>query len=144
MTIATRPTGRRSAVRACEKLAAFVRATGIAMACVLIPAQILVSLVFVVGRNFFSLPATALQELEWHFFAAAVFLTLGAALLADRHVRVDVLRQRLSERARARVEIVGFLLSLLPFCAAVTYSGAIAAWDVFWIGEGSGTRIGLP
>jgi len=111
---------------------------------VLIPAQIFISLFFVIGRNFFFVPSTALQELEWHFFFAIVFLTLGGALLADRHVRVDVLRQRLPDRARASIEIVGFFVALLPFCLAVTYFGSIAAWDSYWVGERSRAGMGLP
>jgi TRAP-type mannitol/chloroaromatic compound transport system permease small subunit len=127
-----------------EKLSGLVRFVAAAAACILIPAQVVVSLVYVLGRRFLLVPVTALQELEWHFFFALVFLTLGAALLADRHVRIDILRQRISIRARARIEIAGFVIGLLPFCLAVVYFGSLAAWDSYLVGEASAAALGLP
>ncbi len=127
-----------------ERLGRVVHSVAVIAACVLLPAQIVVSLVYVLGRRFLGIPVTALQELEWHFFFTLVFVTLGAALLADRHVRIDVLRQRLSVRARARIEIAGFLTGLLPFCVAIAYFGGMAAWDAYLILEGSRAALGLP
>lgn len=131
-------------MRILERLGAIVHAIAVTAACLLIPAQIIVSLFYVIGRKFFHVPSTSLQELEWHFFFALVFLTLGGALLADRHVRVDILRQRLSNHALAKIEIVGFVVALLPFCLAVTYFGTIAAWDSFLVGERAHAARGLP
>lgn len=127
-----------------ERVESAVRWVGLAAACVLIPAQLLVSLSYVVGRHFFNVPVTALQELEWHCFFALLFLACGAALLADRHVRIDLLRQRVSARIRARIEITGFFIGLLPFCLALIGSGTLAAWDAFLIGETSRAAMGLP
>jgi len=127
-----------------ERLGAFVRAVGIVAACVLIPAQILVSLSYLVGRRIFNVPVTPLQELEWHFFFTLVFLTLGAALLADRHVRIDILRARLGERARAYIEIAGFVFALLPAAASLIYFGGQFAWESYLTGENSRAALGLP
>src|SRR5690606_23260234 len=120
------------------------RGVGIAAACVLIPGQIVVSLTYLLGSRAFRFPITPLQELEWHFFFALVFLSLGAALVADQHVRIDVLRSRFSERWRARIEIAGFFLALLPFCLAIIYFGAQSAWDAFHSAERSRAALGLP
>lgn len=122
----------------------FVRGVGVAAACVLIPGQIVVSLTYLLGSRVFRFPITPLQELEWHFFFALVFLSLGAALVADQHVRIDVLRSRFSERWRARIEIAGFLLALLPFCLAIIYFGTQSAWDAFVSAERSRAALGLP
>ncbi|MFH1346372.1 MAG: TRAP transporter small permease subunit [Pseudomonadota bacterium] len=121
-----------------------VRGIGILAACLLIPGQVLVSLTYLLGSRLLKIPLTPLQELEWHFFFALVFLTLGSALLADHHVRIDILRARFPERIRARIEIAGFLLALLPFCLAVIYFGALSAWDAFLSGERSRAALGLP
>ena len=68
-----------------DRLEALVRNVGIVAACTLIPAQILVGVSYLTGRKLSQFSITPLQELEWHFFFILVFLTLGAALLADRH-----------------------------------------------------------
>lgn len=86
---------------------------------------------------------TPLQELEWHLFFALVFLALGSAYLVDRHVRIDIVRDRLSERTKAAIEIAGFFLALLPFCLIVLYLGTLSAWDAFAIGERSRAALGL-
>ena len=121
-----------------------VRGIGVAAACILIPGQVVVSLTYLLGSRVFRVPITPLQELEWHFFFALVFLTLGAALVADQHVRIDVLRSRFSERTRARIEIAGFFLALLPFCLAIIYFGTLSAWDAFHSAERSRAALGLP
>jgi len=127
-----------------ERLGLIVRGIGVAASCVLIPAQIFISITYVLGRKLFDVPITALQELEWHSFFALVFLSLGAALLVDRHVRIDIVRGRLPERARLWIEAVGFFLALLPFCLAVIYFGAEAAARSFATGEHSAAALGLP
>lgn len=131
-------------MQALERLGVVVRTVGVVAACILIPSQILVALLYLGGRRFFRMPITPLQELEWHFFFALVFLTIGAALLADRHVRIDIVRERLSERARARIEITGFFLALMPCCIALIYFGGLSAWDAFALGERSRAALGLP
>lgn len=128
---------------ALDHIAAGVRAVGVFAACVLIPAQIVLGAGYVIARQFFHFQLTPLQELEWHFFFALVFLTLGAAYLADRHVRIDIARDRLSERARAIIEISGFFIAVVPFCLIVFIVGAEAAWGAWVTGEHSRAPLGL-
>ena len=75
-----------------DRLEALVRNVGVIAACILIPAQILVGVSYLTGRKVSQFSITPLQELEWHFFFILVFLTLGAALLAERRVRIDIVR----------------------------------------------------
>jgi TRAP-type mannitol/chloroaromatic compound transport system permease small subunit len=126
-----------------DRVAAFVRIVGLVAACVLLPAQIVLSAGAVVARRFFHIQLTPVQELEWHLFFALVFLTLGSAYLADRHVRIDIVRDRMSERTRALIEIGGFFLALLPFSLIVLYLGSLPAWDAFVLGERSRAPLGL-
>jgi TRAP-type mannitol/chloroaromatic compound transport system permease small subunit len=128
---------------ALDRVAGLVRAVGLVAACVLLPAQIVLSAGAVVARRFFHFQLTPVQELEWHLFFALVFLTFGSAYLADRHVRIDILRDRMSGRTRAIIEIGGFFLALLPFSLIVLYLGTIPAWDAFIIGERSRAALGL-
>lgn len=136
--------GGGDVIRAVDRIAALVRIVGLVAACVLLPAQIVLSAGAVVARRFFHFQLTPVQELEWHLFFALVFLTLGSAYLADRHVRIDIMRDRMSERTRALIEIGGFFLALLPFSLIVLYLGTIPAWDAFILGERSRAPLGLP
>jgi TRAP-type mannitol/chloroaromatic compound transport system permease small subunit len=128
---------------ALDRVTAFVRGVGLVAACVLLPAQIVLSAGSVIARRFLHFQLTPLQELEWHLFFALVFLTLGSAYLADRHVRIDILRDRMSARTRAVIEIGGFFLALLPFSLVVIYLGTIPVWDAFTVGERSRAPLGL-
>jgi TRAP-type mannitol/chloroaromatic compound transport system permease small subunit len=121
-----------------------VRGVGVAACCVLLPVQIVLGVFYVVARPFFSFQLTPLQELEWHLFFALVFLCLGMTHLADRHVRIDILRGRFSERTRAIIEIVGFLVALLPFALAMIYYGTDNVIVAFVTGERSRAPLGLP
>ena len=129
---------------AIESISRLVRAAGLFAAYVLLPAQIVLSVGYVVARQFLDFQLTPLQELEWHLFFALVFLTLGSAYLGDRHVRIDIVREHMSERTRAVIEILGFFLALLPFTLIILYLGSITAWDTFAIGERSRAPLGLP
>jgi len=122
----------------------FLRLVGIAAACILIPAQILVSLSYLTGRRIIHFGTTPLQELEWHIFLALIFLSFGPVYLANRHVRIDVFRERFSERTRAYVELIGIFFALIPFALALTYFGASFAWKAYLVDEGSRAALGLP
>jgi len=127
-----------------ERIAQFVRGIGILAAWIAIPSQILVAVSYIVGRQFFVLPATKMQEAEWHFFVALVFLTFGMALLANRHVRIDIVSSRMSERTRALIEIIGFLVAVLPFCTILIVLGVQNTWEAYWLAERSPAAMGLP
>lgn len=126
-----------------DRIATLVRIAGLGAAYILLPIQIVLSVGYVVAREFFYFQLTPWQELEWHLFFALVFLTLGSAYLADRHVRIDIVRDRMSERSRAMIEIAGFFLALLPFALLLIYLGSTLAWDAFIMGERSRASLGL-
>ncbi len=98
----------------------------------------------VVTRRFFVLGSTKLQELEWHLHAALFLMLLGYAYLRDAHVRIDVLRERMSPRTRAWVEVVGCLLFLIPYSLLVLYYSTNFWQRSFLLGEASAATTGLP
>ena len=63
--------------------------------------------------------STRVQDLVLWINAGMVMLGLGYALKARAHVRIDVFSAGWSARTRARVELAGLVLLLLPFCAAL-------------------------
>ncbi len=86
-------------------------------------ALILLTIFDVVTRRFLVLGSTKLQELEWHFHVILFAFCLGYAYLKDAHVRIDLLRENLSERTQWWIEVAGCLLFLLPYCALVVWFG---------------------
>lgn len=62
-----------------------------------------------------------LTELQWHLFAVLVMLGASYALEQDRHVRVDMIHDKLSPKGKAIVDTLGDLILLLPFCAIVAW-----------------------
>ncbi|MGR8918104.1 MAG: TRAP transporter small permease subunit [Gammaproteobacteria bacterium] len=96
-------------------------------------------------RYVFRAGSVAVQELEWHLFAA-IFLLAGAYTLRhDGHVRVDILyrSERLSDRTRRFIDALGTLLFLLPFTAVVVWSSIPFVVDAFVHGETSPDPGGL-
>jgi TRAP-type mannitol/chloroaromatic compound transport system permease small subunit len=93
------------------------------------------------GRN---LTSNAWIEAQWYLFSAVFLLGAAYALKQNAHVRVDVVYDRLSARARAWINLLGSLLFLLPFSIvmlAVCWGPVAASWSV---GEMSPDPGGLP
>jgi TRAP-type mannitol/chloroaromatic compound transport system permease small subunit len=84
---------------------------------------ILVTIFDVVTRRFLVLGSTKLQEAEWHLHVILFAFCLGYAYLKDAHVRIDLLRENLSERTQWWIEVAGCLLFLLPYCGLVIWFG---------------------
>ncbi|HSA80956.1 MAG TPA: TRAP transporter small permease subunit [Geminicoccaceae bacterium] len=92
------------------------------------------------GRIFES---TLLQELEWHFHTALFALVLGYGYIYNTHVRVDLVREHLSFRNKAWLELIGLTFFLIPYCAIVIYFAYIYAYDSWAISEISASQVGL-
>ncbi|MFZ5965158.1 TRAP transporter small permease subunit [Thalassococcus sp. BH17M4-6] len=109
-----------------------------------LPLLMLTILLNVTLRYAFAIGSIELEELQWHLNAIVVMSCLAWAYQKDRHVRVDVLHNRMSPRARAVVEMLGVIFLLLPFLWFVGRS----AWTIFgysWaLKEGSPMPSGLP
>ncbi len=106
--------------------------------------MVLVTFVIVVLRYVFGTGLIWLQEsLSW--MHAVVFM-LGASytLQQDEHVRVDIFYQKMSDRNRAWVNLIGVLIFIFPMCIFFVYSSldyVAAAWSIREVSRNSG---GLP
>lgn len=98
----------------------------------------------VVMRYFFNDVSIAMQELEWHLFAAMFMFGIGYTLKEDGHVRVDVIYEQLSKKMQAIINIIGSLLLALPFTCLIIYFSVSYALDAYTMGEGSADPGGLP
>ena len=92
----------------------------------------------------FYIPSTLLQELEWHIHGVLFLLVLGYVYLHNAHVRIEIVRERLSPRAKIWLELAGIVLLLMPFCAfGVTYGWSFAE-RAYMTNEVSSAQGGLP
>ena len=106
-------------------------------------ALILITIFDVVTRRFLVLGSTKLQEAEWHFHVILFAFCLGYAYLKDSHVRIDLLREKLSERTQWWIEVAGCLLFLLPYCGLVVWFGINFTERSFATSEVSASATGL-
>jgi len=98
----------------------------------------------VVLRFVFGIGRIELEELQWHLYAAGFLMGLVACATRDRHVRVDVLREKMSPRTRDWVDLYGMLLLQIPFLILVIVSALPFVADSFSVGERSASAGGLP
>lgn len=98
----------------------------------------------VVTRRFFVFYSTFFQELEWHLHTLVFTMALGYAYLRGAHVRIDIIRDRMTPRGRSYLELAGILLFLLPFCTLIGWFGLTHAHQSFVQGEASTSAQGIP
>ena len=88
--------------------------------------------------------STIIQESEWHFHTALFALVLGYGYVNNRHVRVDLVREKLSFRKQVWIEFIGCTIFLVPYCLIVTWFAVEYAVESFSMGEISASTVGLP
>lgn len=97
----------------------------------------------VVGRYAFGQGSVMLEEVQWHIAGLGWLLGLSYTLVADDHVRVDVLHERLSLRGQAWIELFGLLFLLLPFLGLAVWEMYPYAYSSWQQGETSQAPAGL-
>ena len=68
---------------------------------------------------------------------------LGYGYIWNSHVRVDLVRESLSFRKKAWLELLGLTFFLLPFCVVVIWFAVNYAYSSYEIGEISASQVGL-
>jgi len=102
----------------------------------IIPLTILV--VFeVISRRFFDTPHIWATEVTDFIYGPHFMLMAAYALLYNAHVRIDVVYNRFSPRARGILDIITYMVFFFPFCIIVLYQGIIFASTSWSIGETS-------
>ncbi|SMN14918.1 TRAP dicarboxylate transporter, DctQ subunit, unknown substrate 6 [uncultured Candidatus Thioglobus sp.] len=97
----------------------------------------------VVLRYAFNASSIALQEMEWHLFSAMFLLAISYTLQKDAHVRVDIFYANFAKKTQALINILGFILFILPISLLITYYGIDFAYNAYTVNEQSGDPGGL-
>jgi TRAP-type mannitol/chloroaromatic compound transport system permease small subunit len=105
---------------------------------------VVVVFVDVVMRYLFNTSFVFTQELEWHLFAFIFLMGAGYTLLHDGHVRVDIIYQQMTPKAKAWTNLIGTLFFLLPGCAMVVITSWKFTYNAWAVMEGSPDPGGIP
>jgi len=98
----------------------------------------------VIGRYLFGITASWIVDLEWYLAAIAIMLSFAPTFYRDGHVRVDVVRERMTPSMKCWIDRIGHILFLLPWCVFIVYASSRYAYNSFLVGEGSPDPGGLP
>ncbi|MDG1694174.1 MAG: TRAP transporter small permease subunit [Porticoccaceae bacterium] len=95
----------------------------------------LVALVIIVvlSRYLLGIGSIAIQESVTYVHAVIFMLGLAFTLQRDGHVRVDIFYREFSARRKAKVDLIGAVIFLLPFCGLIFFSSwdyVIASWSI--------------
>ena len=85
-------------------------------------AMVLLTFFIVILRYGFNLGWIWLQESVTYMHVTVFMVAAAWTLQQDEHVRVDIFYNRLSERNRHWVNLVGVLLFLVPLCVFIIIS----------------------
>lgn len=130
-------------IRAMRTIDAINEAVGQAMAWLMVP-MVLIAFAVVVMRYVLGVGYVWMQESYIWMHSTIFMLAAGYNLLHEVHVRIDLFRHRMSERAQAIVDIVGSLFFLMPTLAIVyvySYTPILISWRIY---EKSPAPGGLP
>lgn len=97
----------------------------------------------IVSRGVFGQGTLWSNETTIYVSATAYLIAGGYALRYHRHVRIDVVYQLFSPRARARVDLVTFVFFLI-YTGALTWVGTQMAWTSFMQSETTGSPWNPP
>ena len=97
----------------------------------------------VISRTVFGSPTQWANETTIYLSAMAYLLAGGYALLHRRHVRIDVLYDRLSPRVRGRLDAFTFLF-FAAYVLTLIWTGGTEAWNSFQFGETTSTPWNPP
>lgn len=82
---------------------------------------------------FFRVGRVWMAEVVVYLHGILFMLAAADALRCDAHVRIDIFYSRMSVRGRARVNLIGVFVFLLPVCAVILFTSfpyVAASWAV--------------
>jgi TRAP-type mannitol/chloroaromatic compound transport system permease small subunit len=89
----------------------------------LIIAAVLVSAVNATVRKVFDTSSNAWLELQWVLFSIVFLLCSPWTLLANEHIRIDILNNLLPKRVRDAIDVIGHVFFLLPLTIVMILTG---------------------
>ena len=97
----------------------------------------------VIMRYFFRAGSIAMQEMEWHLFSVIILLGVAYTLKEDGHVRVDLIYDRLNDKKKAMINMIGVFTFILPIALLIGIGSIDYVFEAYQSGEQSGDPGGL-
>ena len=110
----------------------------------LILAAVVVSAVNATIRKIFDTSSNSWLELQWVLFSVVFLLCSPWTLLANEHIRIDIVKQMLPKTVRNWIDTIGHAFFLLPLCVIMITTGIPFFYRSVEINEQSGNAGGLP
>jgi TRAP-type mannitol/chloroaromatic compound transport system permease small subunit len=110
----------------------------------LILGAVIVSAVNATVRKVFDTSSNAWLELQWVLFSIVFLLCSPWTLLANEHIRIDIVNQLLPKTARNWIDTIGHAFFLLPWTIVMVMTAYPFFYRSFLINEQSGNAGGLP
>ncbi len=110
----------------------------------LILAAVVVSALNATVRKVFDTSSNSWLELQWILFSVVFLLCSPWTLLANEHIRIDIVNNMFPKRVRDGVDVVGHLFFLLPFTVVMIITGIPFFLRSVEVNEQSGNAGGLP
>ena len=96
------------------------------------------------ARYIFNIGSIGMQELVMYLHGCVFMIGIAFTLKEEGHVRVDVLHEKLSEKNKAIIDIIGTLLFLMPFCFFIVFVSLEYVKFAWTVQESSPDPGGLP
>ena len=110
----------------------------------LILAAVIVSAVNATVRKIFDTSSNSWLELQWVLFSIVFLLCSPWTLLANEHIRIDIVNNLLPKWLRDTIDAVGHAFFLLPLAFIMIITGIPFFLRSYQINEQSGNAGGLP
>ena len=110
----------------------------------LILAAVVVSAANATVRKVFDTSSNSWLELQWVLFSIVFLLCSPWTLLANEHIRIDIVNNMLPKRLRDSIDVVGHAFFLLPLATVMIITGIPFFLRSVEINEQSGNAGGLP
>jgi TRAP-type mannitol/chloroaromatic compound transport system permease small subunit len=110
----------------------------------LILAAVVVSALNATVRKIFDTSSNSWLELQWVLFSMVFLLCSPWTLLANEHIRIDILNNMLPKRVRDSIDVIGHAFFLLPLTVVMIITGLPFFLRSIAINEQSGNSGGLP
>ncbi len=110
----------------------------------LVLAAVVVSAVNATVRKVFDTSSNSWLELQWLLFSIVFLLCSPWTLLANEHIRIDIVNNLLPQRVRNIIDVVGHAFFLLPLTIVMIITAVPFFISSFEINEQSTNAGGLP
>ena len=110
----------------------------------LILAAVVVSALNATVRKIFDTSSNSWLELQWVLFSIVFLLCSPWTLLANEHIRIDIVNNILPKRVRDSIDVIGHALFLMPLAIVMIVTSIPFFYRSIAINEQSGNAGGLP